>query len=464
VLALLSFSPAAEEKRLAIYSPQTSFTVPVTDRDGREYVSITDVLDPFGQATFSVNGKRWTLHFVNNAGEKIEAEFTENNSKARIRKKTVELRFPFRTENQRGYVVLSAVQTLLSQFLGSSSYLREDSRRLFIGDTSTTYTQELQKGTASRLILHFSAPVNPSIATEPGRVRMTFVREPLVASGAQSFDDPGIRSSEFSEHNGAAEITVASLVPLVPKFSDGGRTITLTANPVPQTALPTAPGPAPAPPASTTPSATVEQTPAPAAPTAPRFMVMIDPAHGGYDPGAALGNGMFEKDITLAIARRIRADLEARGIFAVLLRDGDSTLTLEQRAIASNSSRTSVYVAIHANTLGSGVRLYSARIDESAPPPKYGFLPWNTAQAMYLNQSHNLVASLVTEFASRQITSIPLETGSRPLRNIAKPAILVEVAPLDQTEGLTSTNYQQTIATIVGSGIASLRGSLERLR
>src|SRR5215470_16697653 len=69
--------------------------------------------------------------------------------------------------------------------------------------------------------------------------------------------------------------------------------------------------------------APVEQPPAnlaapsaQAQPAPPRYMVMIDPAHGGSDAGAALNPAMPEKDVTLAFARRLRLELNKRDIEA----------------------------------------------------------------------------------------------------------------------------------------------------
>jgi N-acetylmuramoyl-L-alanine amidase len=189
--------------------------------------------------------------------------------------------------------------------------------------------------------------------------------------------------------------------------------------------------------------------------------VIIDPAHGGDDPGAALGDGLFEKDVTLAIARRIRNDLDQRGIAAVLLREGDATLTLDQRAAAANASRAGIYIAVHVATLGSGVRLYSARLN-GTQGSKHGFVPWNSAQSAYLDQSHNLAASMISEFDSRQIHATPMESGLRPLRNVAKPAIAIEVAPPQGTvESLTSIIYEQAVAASVGAAVANVRSAME---
>ncbi len=455
-LILLGLSPAAEEKRLAVYTPQTGFTVPVTDHDSLEYVSVTDLLDPFGQATLKKDGKRWRLHFEA-SGKSIDGEFSEGNAEAKIRGKKIRLGHPFWADSGRGYIPLTASPALLAQFVPGSSYLRENSRRLFVGEVATTFTADLQRGNPSRLVLHFSAPVNPSVATEPGHVKFTFSREPLVSSGQpQTFDDPLIRTSVYSENNGASEITVTAGVPVTASFSDGNRTITLTPVPV-QAAAPPTPAlpPAPATPAP----GTSAQSTQPAAP--PRFLVVVDPAHGGTDPGAALGAGLFEKDVTLAIARRIRTELDQRGIAAVLLRDSDATLTLDQRAVAANASRGAIYLAVHADSLGSGVRLYTSRTNGSASPQAV-FVPWDQAQAHYIDQSRKLSASVLDELGSRQVRTVLLETGLRPLRNLAKPAIAIEVAPpANSADGLTSVAYEQSIATATAAAVAKVRGSLE---
>jgi N-acetylmuramoyl-L-alanine amidase len=457
---LLGFTSAAEEKRLAVYSPQANFTVPVVDHDSHDYVSVTDLLDPFGRTSLVRDGKRWRLTYEA-SGKNLNGEFTDGSAEAKIRGKKISLGYPFWVNGARGYISMSSATVLLSQLLGANIYLRGNSRRLFVGEVSTTYSTELQKGNPSRLVFHFSAPVNPSVATEPGRVHMTFSREPVVAGGVnpQTFDDPAIRSATFVENNGAAELTIATAAPVLATFSDGNKTITLSAAPTPPApaqALPTSQPTA----ANPNPPTTTEQVPSQPGPgaQAPRFLVVIDPAHGGDDAGATLAAGLFEKDVTLAIARRIRNDLDQRGIGAILLREGDSTLSFDQRAASANTSRAAIYVSVHAATLGSGVRIYTARFNSPVTIPDHGFLPWETAQAKFLDRSHSLAASLLTEFDAHKVHAIPLEAGLRPLRNIAKPAIAVEVAPPAGTvDGLTSVAYQQAVASSIAAAIANLR-------
>src|SRR5215469_1722406 len=56
--------------------------------------------------------------------------------------------------------------------------------------------------------------------------------------------------------------------------------------------------------------------------------VMIDPSHGGDDPGATLAPGLREKDVTLSFSRELKKELEERGIAVRLLRDSDISLAL----------------------------------------------------------------------------------------------------------------------------------------
>src|SRR5215469_2466392 len=85
----------------------------------------------------------------------------------------------------------------------------------------------------------------------------------------------------------------------------------------------TTPSPVPTTPNSAPPQPT-QQPPPP--------LILIDPAHGGSDSGAALNAAIPEKDVTLVLARRLRQELNARGLESQLLRDADFALTTDQRA------------------------------------------------------------------------------------------------------------------------------------
>lgn len=82
--------------------------------------------------------------------------------------------------------------------------------------------------------------------------------------------------------------------------------------------------------------------------------ILLDPGHGGQDPGApgvAGGRGPVEKDVNLAGALMIREELERRGATVFLTRDGDSQVTLDQRLKAIEETEADLFLSIHHNSL-----------------------------------------------------------------------------------------------------------------
>jgi N-acetylmuramoyl-L-alanine amidase len=81
-----------------------------------------------------------------------------------------------------------------------------------------------------------------------------------------------------------------------------------------------------------------------------RVRVMIDPGHGGKDPGAIGPTGLKEKDVVLAIGRKIREKLSGSGEFDVrMTRDEDVFIPLEERTAMANKGRADIFVSLHIN-------------------------------------------------------------------------------------------------------------------
>ncbi len=81
-----------------------------------------------------------------------------------------------------------------------------------------------------------------------------------------------------------------------------------------------------------------------------RVLVMIDPGHGGKDPGAIGSTGLKEKDVVLAIGRKIREKLSRSGEFDVrMTRDEDVFIPLEERTAMANKGRADIFVSLHIN-------------------------------------------------------------------------------------------------------------------
>src|SRR6266508_546755 len=87
--------------------------------------------------------------------------------------------------------------------------------------------------------------------------------------------------------------------------------------------------------------------------SAPRrqvLVVVLDPGHGGSNTGAAgVVEGLYEKRITLAIARAVARRLQARGVEVVMTRDDDHYVTLRERVRRANASGADLLMSIHTN-------------------------------------------------------------------------------------------------------------------
>jgi len=216
-------------------------------------------------------------------------------------------------------------------------------------------------------------------------------------------------------------------------------------------------------PGQATPTTPSTQNPQPGPIQPPPLFIVIDPAHGGTDAGAALNAAIPEKDVTLVVARRLRQELIARGLQSLLVRDGDATLSTDQRAAAVNSMHASLYVAVHATSQGNGMRLYSAML--SAGKDSRGpFLDWETAQESVLARTRSIQNQIA---ASIQQTGFPVHSliaPVRPLNNLIVPALAIEIAPTTaDVSQLAFSDYQQMVCATLANAIASVAPQL-RLR
>jgi len=453
-LAVILVSAAPAEKHLSVYSTAANYSVPIVQRQGHDYIGLLEVLDPLGTVSAKAEPSRWRIHYNN-----ILGDFAVGKTHARVQGRDADLSAKFLLENGRGLVPLASLGSLLPRFLGGPATLHQESGRLFIGDIATHFTASVGDD-ASHLVFHFTAPVNPSVATEPGKVRMTFNHEPVTApaSPTLTFDSKTIPSATYSENNGAAEITVTTTIPLLASFSPDGRTVTLAPTKAQTTTATTstsAPTPAQPNPATQSTSAN------PSASVARRYFAIVDASHGGNDRGEALSTTLAEKDVTVAFARRLRQELENRGIPTLVLRDSDANVSLDDRAYFANTTHAAVYVALHAASNGHGVRLYTAMLPYAGAEDRGPFRSWTTAQQSSIPLSQAAAASVGAELKKQQVTVRTLSAPLRPLNNIATAAIAVEVAPpASDLSALTSADYQQVIATAVANGIAAIRPQL----
>jgi N-acetylmuramoyl-L-alanine amidase len=171
------------------------------------------------------------------------------------------------------------------------------------------------------------------------------------------------------------------------------------------TAIPLPPPREPAPPA-------VERA-MPAKRADGRRVIVIDPGHGGIDPGAVGLRRTREKDVVLAFSRALRDRLKENKNYEVLLtRDGDTFLSLKQRVTIARKSQADLFIAVHADTVrGSSVRgatLYT--LSDKA----------SDAEAEALAQKENradIIGGIDLATENEEVTDILIELAQRETKN-----------------------------------------------
>jgi N-acetylmuramoyl-L-alanine amidase len=152
-------------------------------------------------------------------------------------------------------------------------------------------------------------------------------------------------------------------------------------------------------------------------PRAPRLL-MIDPGHGGRDPGAIGHTGTFEKDITIDIARRMAHALSGEpGITAKLTRDEDVFLPLEERVKVGREAHADLFLSIHAdsapNSLARGLSVYTLSTKASDEFAKH--------LADHENEA-DLMGGMDLPPADKEVTAILMDLAARQTRNTAQHA------------------------------------------
>ena len=190
----------------------------------------------------------------------------------------------------------------------------------------------------------------------------------------------------------------------------------------------------------------------------PRFVVVVDAAHGGADAGARIGN-IEEKDIALEMAGRLRSTLRARGVEVVMTRSGDVNLAPVNRAEAANHAQAAACLTIHATATGSGVHLFTSSLAVTA---NARFLPWGTAQSAYVTQSMKLESEIDTALAHAEIPVTVGRASVAPMDSMTCAEVAVEIAPLvgghvTGSKAVTDVSYQRQVVDAVAAALEQWR-------
>ncbi|MEW5858069.1 MAG: N-acetylmuramoyl-L-alanine amidase [Cyanobacteriota bacterium] len=170
-----------------------------------------------------------------------------------------------------------------------------------------------------------------------------------------------------------------------------------------------------------------------------RLVVVVDPGHGGKDPGAIGYRGLKEVDVILPIAQQVAALLEQQGIQAVMTRKDDYFVDLQPRVTMAERANADLFVSIHANAIGG-------RPDVQGLETYYYSSGGRLAQTI-----HNSILQNV-DIRDRGVRQARFYV----LRKSSMPAVLVEVgfvtSPQESVK-LASPNYQSQMARAIARGI-----------
>ena len=205
------------------------------------------------------------------------------------------------------------------------------------------------------------------------------------------------------------------------------------------------------------------QTASAQAPPAPavRFVVVLDAAHGGDDPGGRIqdGRGQAEKTFTLALSVKLRSLLAARGIQVVTTRESDSTVDPIRRAEVANHANAAACLSLHASDSGSGVHLFASSLTPAQPAR---FVAWKTAQAGWVTRSLALAGVLNSAFLQAGMTVSLGRIALPAVDSMTCPAIAVEISPergpdKKVTAGLDDLAYQTRVAQALAAALLEWR-------
>ncbi|HSE94775.1 MAG TPA: N-acetylmuramoyl-L-alanine amidase [Methylomirabilota bacterium] len=211
--------------------------------------------------------------------------------------------------------------------------------------------------------------------------------------------------------------------------------------------------------------------------------VVLDPGHGGLDPGAQADPELAEKEVTLDVARRLRGLLQESGFDVVMTRDGDETVPVRERARRANVARADLFVSIHVNAIPSaeacGVETYTVGPTDDPPAQRLAGVE-NRDSGYSLADFRRLLDGVYVHLRQQESTQLAetLQRGlvtylgdGRPapeggvktapfmvLVSTEMPGVLVELSCLsnpEQAARLSDPDHRQSIARGLYVGLSA---------
>ena len=217
------------------------------------------------------------------------------------------------------------------------------------------------------------------------------------------------------------------------------------------------------------------------------IVVAIDPGHGGHDPGAVGKARTKEKDVALAVSRKLASRINAeRGMRAVLIRDADIYVDHRKRMSIARRSKADLFISIHADAVddrrAKGATVYALSLKGASDEEARLLAERENASVQVggvsLDDKDKVLASVLLDLSQNAALSASLEAGSEVLGELASivkvrrstvqqagllvlkspdmPSILVEMAyisNLSEEKKLRDSNHQTRLANAMLGGI-----------
>nr|WP_314716344.1 N-acetylmuramoyl-L-alanine amidase [uncultured Fretibacterium sp.] len=348
-----------------------------------------------------------------------------------------------------------------------------------------------------RAVIDCSDGAEPQIQVEKGNVRALFSSASEFLEGLPS--PYGNISADLKRGPSGASLVFSSNSLRVERLAlDAPRRIVLDfffespadIRVLPAPTPPPAPAPAPAPvpgPAGKSPRA---KTPVqPPARRGGKRLVVVDPGHGGKDPGAT-ANGVREKDINLGIGLALEEVLRSRGFEVQMTRRTDVYLKLQERTDIANQANADVFVSVHANALPSlkntaGFEIYLMALPTDkdalalAKIENREYVEEKSGSSAAVDRRTELLLRILGDmqqnnkisestelaealFKAGKLRGIPMKRVAQApffvLRGAGMPAVLLEtgfVTNLNEAKLLAHPGYQRRIAEAMAEGIVN---------
>jgi N-acetylmuramoyl-L-alanine amidase len=212
----------------------------------------------------------------------------------------------------------------------------------------------------------------------------------------------------------------------------------------------------------TAPAQGLPQTIPPAMPRAGLNIVVLDPAHGGTDPGARGTGGIRESEIVLDFAARVRRALESQGFQVVQTRQGNEDPSFDDRSAIANAQSGAVFVTLHIASTGlPGTARVYVNSDLAGTTDVGGLISWDRAQTPFQGLSRKL-GDLVQGLLAQRFKGSPsaAQTAAvRQLRTTAAPAIAVEISSVVVEDRADLDRMAPSVADAIATGVAAFRPS-----